>query len=138
MDDSEDWCHINYFLKDPASIGTVIMADKNSPAYGREKETAASAAAIGRPVLVVPNGPREDFPGAQVVCCVPEAPAGYEWLLPLTDYIPASLLAGYIAQLQQEPFFRFARLADGTPDPNSDFANRGCMTLSNSKVEIYD
>lgn len=138
VDDSEDWCHINYFLKDPASIGTVIMADKNSPAYGREKETAASAAAIGRPVLVVTNGPREDFPGAQVVCCVPEAPAGYEWLLPLTDYIPASLLAGYIAQLQQEPFFRFARLADGTPDPNSDFANRGCMTLSNSKVEIYD
>ena len=138
VDDSEDWCHINYFLKDPASIGTVIMADKNSPAYGREKETAASAAAIGRPVLVVTNGPREDFPGAQVVCCVSEAPAGYEWLLPLTDFIPASLLAGYIAQLQQEPFFRFARLVDGTPDPNSDFANRGCMTLSNSKVEIYD
>lgn len=137
-DDSEDWCHINYFLREPTTIGTVIIADKNSPAYGREKETAASAAAIGRPVLVVTNGVAEDFPNAEMVCVVPEAPKNYEWLMPLTDYIPASLLAGYIAQLQQEPFFRLARFADGTPDPNSDFANRSCMTLSTSKVEIYD
>lgn len=136
-DDSEDWCHINYFLKDPKSIGTVIVADKNSPAYGREKETAASAAAIGRPVLVVTNATREDFPSVDMVCEIPEAPEGYEWLLPLTDYIPASLLAGYIAQLQEEPFFRFARLSDGTMDPNSDFANRSCMTLSTSKIEIH-
>lgn len=138
VDDSENWCHINYFLRNPQTIGTVIMADKNSHAFGREIETAASAAAIGRPLLVVTNGQREDFPENAIVCKIPETPVGFEWLLPLTDYLPASLLAGYIAEIQKEPFFRFARLADGTPDPNSDFADRGCMTLSSSKVEIFD
>ena len=53
---------------------------------------------------------------------------GYEWLLPLMDYVPASLLAGYIAALRG--FNRFG-------DPESPFANRSIYTLSNSKIEIY-
>ncbi len=138
VDDSEDWCHINYFLKNPAAIGTVFMADKNSPSYSRIRETVGSAVAIGRPVLVVTNGSREDFaPGAEV-CVVPEAPAGYEWMLPMLDYIPASLLAGYVAALRGEPFFRRALLVDGTPDPANPFANRACYTLNNSRIELYD
>ena len=137
VDDSEDWCHINYFLKDPETIGTVVMADKNSPAYGRERETAASAVAIGRPVLVVTNGAREDFDPGAVVCALPEAPEGFEWMLPLMDYVPASLLAGYISALQGEPFFRRAFAQDGAVDTANPFANRACYTMSTSKIEIF-
>lgn len=137
VDDSEDWCHINYFLKDPETIGTVVMADKNSPAYGRERETAASAVAIGRPVLVVTNGAREDFDPGAVVCTLPEAPEGFEWMLPLMDYVPASLLAGYISALQGEPFFRRAFAQDGAADTANPFANRACYTMSTSKIEIF-
>ena len=138
FDDSEDWCHINFFLKNPESIGTVIMADKNSPSFGRIVETVGSAVSIGRPTLVVTNADASCFHEGAVVCTVLEAPEGYEWLLPLMDFIPASLLAGYLSPLQGEPFFRRAWLPDGTPDPTSPFANPAIFTIGSSKIEIYE
>jgi fructoselysine-6-P-deglycase FrlB-like protein len=137
VDDSEDWCHINYFLKDPESIGTVIFADKNSPAFSRELETATSAVSIGRPVLVITNADAGLFPDGAEVVILPETPKGYEWLMPLMDYVPAALIAGYIAKLQNVPFFRSAILPDGTPDMSDPFTNRSCYTMANSKIEIY-
>lgn len=135
IDDSEDWCHINYFLKDPQFIGTVIMADKHSPAYGRERETVASAVAIGRPVLVVTNGEPGEFAPGAVVCQIPNTPEGFEWLLPLMDFAPAALLAGYLSALQKEPFFRGAFQEQVEQD--NPFANRACYTMSSSKIEIF-
>ena len=38
-DDSEDWCHINYFLAEPSKIGRVVVANKHTPSFGRIKET---------------------------------------------------------------------------------------------------
>ncbi|NLO85460.1 MAG: hypothetical protein GX096_08540 [Clostridiales bacterium] len=131
VDDSEDWCHINYFIKDPATIGTVVMADKNSPSFGRIQETVGSAVKIGRPVLVVTNAEKSDFEAGAEVCTLPHAPQGYEWMLPLMDYIPASLLAGYLSELQGEAFFRH-----NENEANNPFANRDCYTLSTSKIEI--
>lgn len=137
-DDSEDWCHINFFIKEPESIGTIVMADKNTPSFSRLQETVASAVNIGRPVLVVTNAAASAFHEKATVCTLPEAPAGYEWMLPLMDYVPASLLAGYITMLQGVAFFRMEMLPDGTPDPANPFADRTCMTLNNSKIEIYE
>ncbi len=138
IDDSEDWCHINYFLKDPTHIGTVIMADKHAPSFSRVQETIGSAVAIGRPVLVVTNAEKDAFaPGAKV-CNLPDTPEGYEWLMPLMDYCPASLLAGYIAQLQNVPYFRHDCTDNGKPDLNNPFVTGDCFTMSKSKVEIYD
>lgn len=132
VDDSEDWCHINYFLKNPETIGTVIMADKHAHSFGRVVETVGSAVKIGRPVLVVTNADASEFIEGAEVCTLPDTPEGYEWLMPLMDYVPASLLAGYIAKLQN---FNRMTLPDGSPSP---FVNRGCYTMSNSKIEIYD
>lgn len=137
VDDSEDWCHINYFLKDPESIGTVVMADRHAPSFGRIQETVASAVRIGRPVLVVTNAEADAFEAGAEVCRLPDAPEGYEWLMPLMDYVPASLLAGYITKLQGVPFFRRELLPNGEPDPANPFANRDCYTMGNSKIEIY-
>lgn len=137
-DDSEDWCHINYFLKVPEKIGTVLFADKNSPAYSREIETARSAVAIGRPLLVVTNGRRQDFPKNADICIIPDAPDGFEWLLPLFDYIPVSLVAGYVAVLQREPFFRRTPEGQDPSEADADFCDQSCMTIGNSKIEIHD
>lgn len=134
-DDSEDWCHINYFLKHPEKIGTVVMADETAPSYGRIRETVASAVSIGRPVLVVTNGKREDFPQEAEVCVIPGTPEGYGWLMPLMDYVPVSLLAGYLSELQHEPFFR--RSLDASGDETNPFANRYKNTMRDSKIEIF-
>ena len=38
-DDAENWCHIDYHLKHPETIGTVVFADRNSPYFKRTQET---------------------------------------------------------------------------------------------------
>lgn len=138
VDDSEDWCHINYFVKNPETVGTVIMADVDSPSYGRIVETVNSAHRIGRPVLVVTNGEGQSFDEGVEVCVLPKTPEGFSFLTPLMDFIPASILAGYLAALNGEPFFRRFKLPDGELVTDTPFANRDCMTLGNSKIEIYE
>ncbi len=108
IDDSEDWCHVGFFQKDPAHIGTVIVADKLAKDRSRIRETVKQAAGIGRPVLLVANGTKEDFGITEEirVCSLPEAPAGYEFLLPLLDYLPGALFASYLSALWKESYFR--------------------------------
>lgn len=136
-DDTEDWCHVNYFLRDPESIGTVIMADRRAPSFSRILETVESALFIGRPLLIVSNAEASAFTQGAAVCTLPQAPEAYPWMLAMMDFIPASLLAGYLTVLRGEPFFRRFRLPDYTPIADTPFANRACFTFSNSKIEIY-
>lgn len=136
-EDSEDWCHINYFLRDASQTGTIVMANPNAPSFGRIRETIASAAKIGRPVLVVSSADPEIFHSGAEVCQLPSTPKGYEWLQPLMDYIPAALLSGYHSVLQNESFFRRYTSSDGEVIPNNPFANPDCYTLNTSNIEIY-
>lgn len=108
VDDSEDWCHVPFFQKNPDKIGTIITADRLANNRSRIGETVRQAIGVGRPVLLVANGSKEDFDiTAEIeVCTVPDAPAGYEFLSALMDYIPASFFAGYVSALLHEPFFR--------------------------------
>ncbi|MEH7236415.1 hypothetical protein [Bacillus sp. JJ1562] len=126
VDDSEDWCHINYFLKDPEDIGTVVMADKYAPSFGRIVETIGSAQKIGRPVLVITNAEKESFIEGVTVCKLPDTPDSFEWLQPLMDYVPIALLTGYIAKMNQLDYFMGSSL-----DPE-------VLTLSTSKIEIFE
>lgn len=137
VDDAEDWCHVNYFLREPETIGTVIMADKNAPSFSRIMETIDSATYIGRPVLIVTNNADNVFGNNNEICILPDTPEGFEWLMPLMDFVPAAILAGYITVLSGEPFFRRFRLPEYTPITDTPFANRECFTFSNSRIEIY-
>ncbi len=121
VDDSEDWCHINYFIGCPEKVGTVVLADKNQPSFGRIRETVGSAVRIGRPVLVVTNADAGVFEAGAEVCTIPDAPEGFGWMLPLLDYIPAALLAGYLSA-----FGGSSRSIGGEED-----------RTDNSKIEIY-
>lgn len=108
IDDSEDWCHVGFFQKDPAHIGTVIVADKLANNKSRIRETVKQAAGIGRPILLVTNGTKEEFGITEDirVCSLPEAPKGYEFLLPMLDYLPGAFFASYLSAFWKEPYFR--------------------------------
>lgn len=136
FDDSEDWCHINYHVKNPDRIGTILFADRHSNAYGRERETAAAACGIGRPLLVITNGPAADFPKAANVCCIPDTEKGYEWLMPLMDYVPASLLAGYTSALAGRKFFNEYDIAVHEYNGGGVFFNPSVMTMKSSEIQI--
>ena len=51
--DSEEWCHVNFYYKDPEDISTVFLIDKNSASYQRMKESIQIANSVGRNIFQV-------------------------------------------------------------------------------------
>lgn len=100
--DSEDWCHINYFLREPGNIGTIVMVNSQAPNFDRMQYTLQSAVDIGRPVLVVTDASEDSIPKGTSICRI--APAE-PWLMPLMDFIPGSLLGSYLAAINDKLFF---------------------------------
>lgn len=103
--DSEDWCHINFFLKNPSTIGTILHAFKASPSFNRLIESANSAASLGRPVMVVTDKPDAGFDTRITVCTMPSPPEGFEWISTIMNFAPGSLLSGYVAAVAGKNFF---------------------------------
>lgn len=101
--DAEDWCHINYFLRDPETIGTIIMVHKNSPDFDRMIYTIRSAVDVGRPTLVVTDAEVQELLEGVTVCTIPQAPE--IWMTPLVDFAPGSLLGAYVAAVSDKLFF---------------------------------
>lgn len=108
IDDAENWCHLPFFQKNPDRIGTILVAEQQQNDRSRIRETVHQAAGIGRPVLLIADGTKEEFGITEdiAVCTVPAAPAEFEFVSALMQYIPGSLLAGYVSTLLHEPFFR--------------------------------
>ena len=136
-DDAEDWCHIDYYLKTPENIGTVVYADKNAPDFSRTKETICAACGIHRPTLVITNAHEGEFPKEASICRIPEAPKGFEWLMPLMDYAPAALLAGYCCTLAGRKFFNEYDPIAKAYNGGGIFFNKNIMTMSTSKIEVH-
>ena len=103
-DDSEDWCHINFFLADPEKIGRVVITNKTAPSYGRMLETIAAVKILKSPCMIVTDADKSEFPEGMEVFTMP-APK-YFWMSPLTEHIPFDFVAGYIAALKGEAGFR--------------------------------
>ena len=100
--DAETWFHVNFFNKESANTLSVLTADTRNLAHSRSLELAMKMNAMGQRLVVVSNRP-EDF---QAELPVRVADCGYDWLAPLTQFIPHALIAGYIAALNSEPYHR--------------------------------
>lgn len=126
---SEEYAHISFFLRQPENIGTVIMINKADPSLNRMRDTVDGCLKQHRPTLVVTDvepeffevrvGPVDtsvniytqvpmgvnaaEFAGKAEVCSIPTPPA--QWMSPLVDFIPGSLLAGYQAAVNEQNFF---------------------------------
>lgn len=132
--DSEDFCHINYFVRDPETVGTVFFAYRDQPTYSRIKETIRSCVTLGRPVLVITDE-EDDFGDNVTRVVIPKTPDGYTWLRPLMDFCPVALLAGYISELGERRYFHSFFPHTYERDPESLFFAPGTLTLKESKIE---
>ena len=103
-DDSEDWNHINYFLRNPESIGRVIVANEDTPSFGRVIETANTVKQLGSPCMVVTDAEEKLFPEGFFVFRTPKPK--YSWLNPLMQHFCFAMVAGYIAELKGYANFR--------------------------------
>ena len=106
--DTENWCHVHYFASDRKNIGTVVVSTKEFNNFSRAKETMVPVEGIGRPTLLITTGTREDYEvGEEVeVCTIPKAPNGFEFIEPMLNHVPGSILSSYLAALHDEPYFR--------------------------------
>lgn len=112
-DDSEDWCHINYFLSQPETIGRVVITNKSTPSYGRVQETLAAVKLLESPCMVVSDAEAKEFPQGFTVFTTPTPK--YFWLNPLLQHLPFDLVSGYIAAMKGETAFRDGIEAFQTP-----------------------
>ena len=112
--DAETWFHVNFFNREFRNTLSVLTADTRNLAHSRAVELAAKMDAMGQRLVVVSNRPEEFKTGRPVRV----ADCGYDWLAPLAQFVPHALIAGYIAALNSEPYYRgFAGV--WTDDPSN-------------------
>ena len=93
-DDAEDWCHINYFNRNPSRIATFVVANESSRAFSRDVETIRCIEAIKRPCMVVTDADRSNFPKGVEVISLPKPK--YRWANALLQHMPIDFVAAYI------------------------------------------
>lgn len=94
---SEEWLHMNFFMRNVDKIATIITARTDSPAMSRNRELIQFAHDLTRPLLVITDGGKEDFETDTVYVKVPRTK--YDCNMALTEYAPVCLLAGYLMEL---------------------------------------
>ncbi|MBR5340394.1 MAG: SIS domain-containing protein [Erysipelotrichaceae bacterium] len=126
-DDSEDWCHINYFLLEPEKIGRVVTVNKTTPSFGRVLETIDAVKILKSPCMIVTDANKSEFPEDMEVFTVPSAK--YFWMHPFMQHIPFDLVAGYIGELKGVKSFR-----QDDPKYNTDICNNRLKSGTEIKI----
>lgn len=95
---TEEWLHLNFFMRRFDQIGTVVVCASDSPARSRAQEMLRHAAAdIKRPTLLITDHAGGwELSGARCVC-TPRSQ--FSFLDPLAQFAPICLLAGYIGKM---------------------------------------
>lgn len=131
LNDSEDWCHIDYFQTNRDKIGTVAVASKNCASFSRTVETVGSMRKSGRNVLVVSDGDKSEFIDGVTVCTLPAA--CHEHINPLMNFIPLFMLGNYIALKRGYEYF------GGMDSSNPLFSQEGGInTIKSSEIVMID
>ena len=125
-DDSEDWCHINFFLKEKDNVGTFIVANTQSPSFSRELETIEIACKLRPHVAIITDGGPDLFPENAVVFQTPRPECA--WMAPLMQHIPLDYVAAYIGCMRGTQAFRM--------DSPIHMKDAKCVRFRNSKLEL--
>jgi len=92
---SEEWLHLNFFMRNTTKIATVVFADLKSPGISRTKEMIGYAQLLERPLLVVSNGEASDFP-VPATSHIQYPSTDFEESISIAQIVPIALLAGYV------------------------------------------
>ncbi len=131
LNDSEDWCHIDYFQTKRDQLGTIAVAFRECASFSRTVETIASMQKSNRNVLVVTDAEPETFYPGVTVCRIPGAKD--DFVNPLANFIPLFMLGNYIAIGRNYEYF------GGMDASNPLFSQEGGInTIKTSKIEYVD
>lgn len=121
---TEDWFHMNYFVRDVHRTASIIFINKDSPDHSRVRELILVAKEMERPVLCI----TDDEIGEGLHRILTPHPTEKIFHL-FIQYLPVSMLFSHLGDLMGEVYFR---------DGKGHFtACVDCATLRNSEQIIY-
>jgi glucosamine--fructose-6-phosphate aminotransferase (isomerizing) len=101
---TEEWLHLNFFIRDAAKTAAVLVIDQKAPSLSRALEVAEHIVKVGRPFVIISNAPKSIFPKQAHCIVIPQCE--YPWMSPITQYVPLALMAGYIGAMLGEEYGR--------------------------------
>ena len=102
--DAEEFHHLNYFVRSPETLPTVVFTAAGARAASRMSELSATLEQLGRPGLLITDQDPSGV-GAWSKKHLLRLPPTAEWLLPLLHAVPAIMLAqAWAAQAGATPF----------------------------------
>jgi glucosamine--fructose-6-phosphate aminotransferase (isomerizing) len=125
---TEDWLHLNFFIRDVDKTAVVLVVDKNAASMSRAREVAEHIARMGRPFLILSSAAKDIFPKQARLVVFPET--SMSWMSPLVSFVPSALLAGYISAALGEEYGRGAK-------DNWQACKNGATT-QNSKIIVLE
>ena len=91
VNDSEEWCHVNYWMEDRFNLCTIMLGFKDQPSFSRILETMGCVNKLERPYLFVTDAEPEEFLEGTRCLRIPEPPKGKRWFSTFASFIPAVL-----------------------------------------------
>ena len=131
LNDSEDWCHIDFFQTDRNKLGTIAVASRYCASFTRTVETVGSMVKSDRNVFVVTDAEASAFLEGATICTLPAS--RYEFINPLVNFIPLFMLGNYICINRGYEYF------GGMSASNPLFSQDGGVnTIKSSNIELID
>lgn len=131
LNDSEDWCHIDYFQTKRNQLGTTAVASQGCASFSRTLETIGSMSKSDRNVLVVTDAQAGLFPENVTVCTLPGAK--FDFINPLGNFLPLFMLGNYICLARGYEYF------GGMDASNPLFSQEGGVnTIKSSQIQLFD
>ena len=99
--DSENWFHVNYFLKDVKNTLTMVFASKENEAASRTAELVTRLNQMGRKFVLVTDDENLEAPYRFLT---PKSENGL--FMAMCGHAVPALVAGYLAAMREEPYSR--------------------------------
>ena len=99
--DSENWFHVNYFVKDVKHILTMVFASEGNEAQSRTRELTERLNQMGRNYVLVTN---DTSLQAKYRFLTPDSETCL--FQPMAAHMVPALIAGYLAAMREEPYSR--------------------------------
>lgn len=91
---TEEWLHLNFFMRRAENIGTVAVVGSHNAAMSRAKELLGHAPKLGRPLLVVSDADAAVL-GIDEAIRVPFPASAFPESASIAQFAPLSLIAAY-------------------------------------------
>lgn len=98
---TEEWLHLNFFMRNVDRIGTFVFHSHGNPALSRTRELIGYAEQMGRPLLVVTDA-KEELVISESTTIIEVPRPKYPMLAPLAQFAPICLFMGYLSELLGE------------------------------------